>query len=84
MLITTDQEGDDSKLITIPITEKDPQLAKIITLDKQTIDNIDYFYKNYKINEPGKWVDINGYIPKEEAETKLDEAIDRYHQHFQK
>lgn len=84
MLNTTDQEGSDSKLITIPVSEKDPKLSNIVTLDKQTLENIDYFYKNYKINEPGKWVDINGHISKEEAEIKLNEAIKRYHQHFQK
>lgn len=84
MLITTDQEGADSKLITIPVSEKDPKFSSIDTLDKNTLENIDYFYKNYKINEPGKWVDINGYISKEEATEKLNEAVKRYHQHFQK
>lgn len=87
LLSTTDQAGGDSKLIAVPISEKDPVISKINNvsdLDKQTLDNIEYFYKNYKINEPGKWVDINGYFPKEQAELKLTEAIERYHQHFQK
>jgi len=87
LLATTDQEGKDSKLITVPISEKEPLFANITdidTLDKQTLENIQYFYKNYKINEPGKWVDIDGFFPKEQALVKLHEAIDRYHQHFQK
>ena len=86
LLATTDQEGKDSKLITIPISEKDQRYANINDvqdLDKQTLENIEYFYKNYKINEPGKWVDIDGYLTKDEATTKLIEAIKRYHQHFQ-
>jgi len=87
LLETTDQSGVDSKLITIPVSEEEPLFANIKdvqTLDKQTLDNIDYFYKNYKINEPGKWVDINGYLSVLDAKNKLDEAISRYHQYFNK
>ncbi|HOX95877.1 MAG TPA: inorganic diphosphatase [Candidatus Woesebacteria bacterium] len=87
LLETTDQSGVDSKLITVPVSEKDPLFANIKdaqTLDKQTLDNIDYFYKNYKINEPGKWVDINGYQSVSDAKNKLDEAVSRYHQYFNK
>jgi inorganic pyrophosphatase len=84
MLTTTDQEGVDSKLITIPISETDPRFSNITTLNKQTIDNIEYFYKNYKLNEPGKWVDINGFLSKEKAEEILSNSISHYHQHFQK
>jgi inorganic pyrophosphatase len=86
LLATTDQEGKDSKLITVPITEKDPlysNIQDIDSLDKKSLENIEYFYKNYKINEPGKWVDIDGYLTKDEAIIKLNEAIERYHQHFQ-
>lgn len=87
LLSTTDQAGGDSKLIAVSVSEKDPIISNINgvdDLDKQTLDNIEYFYKNYKINEPGKWVDINGYFPKDQAEIKLNEAIESYHQHFQK
>lgn len=86
LLATTDQEGKDSKLITVPASEKDQlfsNIKDIDSLDKQTLANIEYFYKNYKINEPGKWVDIDGYLSKEAAEIKLKEAIERYHQYFQ-
>lgn len=87
MLATIDQEGPDSKLISIPISETDPIISKIDdvgSLQKQMLDTIQSFYKNYKINEPGKWVDIDGVLPKERAEIILSEAIQRYHQHFQK
>lgn len=87
LLETTDQSGVDSKLITIPVSETDPLFANlqdVKDLDKQTLDNIEYFYKNYKINEPGKWVDINGYLSTPDAKDKLNEAISRYHQNFNK
>jgi len=87
LLETTDQSGKDSKLITVPLSEKESifsDINDVTTLDQETLSNIEYFYKNYKINEPNKWVDINGYLSKQEAEIKLKEAIERYHQHFQK
>lgn len=87
LLSTTDQAGGDSKLIAVSVLEKDPIISNINViddLDKQTRDNIEYFYKNYKINELGKWVDINGYFPNDQAEIKLNESIESYHQHFQK
>lgn len=87
LLETTDQSGKDTKLIVVPISESNPLFANIQdvdTLDKETLSNIEFFYKNYKINESGKWVDINGYRSKNEAETVLKNAIEHYHQHFQK
>ena len=87
VLTTTDQDGKDSKIIVVPISENDPSLSKIINIEdvnEQMLDKIQYFYKNYKIGEPGKWVDINGFFSKEQAETTLTEAIKRYHQYFQK
>jgi inorganic pyrophosphatase len=86
-LSTTDQDGQDSKIIAIPIAEKNPHISKISgveSLDIQTQNDIQYFYKNYKMNEPGKWVDVNGFYSKDKAGALLTEAIDRYHQHFQK
>ena len=85
ILSTTDQDGPDSKLITIPISESDPTLSSIKdidTIDREIDEKIQFFYKNYKINEPGKWVDVNGFISKKDAENTLLEAINRYHQHF--
>ena len=87
LLATKDEKGTDAKLITVPNSETNPIFTKINTiedLDEQTLNNIQYFYKNYKIIEPGKWVDIDGYASKEEAESKLKIAIEEYHQHFQK
>jgi len=82
-----DQEGPDSKIITVPISENDPDIAKINNvddLDEKIHEKIKFFYKNYKINEPGRWVDINGFLSKKEAEKTLSDAINRYHQHFHK
>lgn len=87
MLSTTDEEGTDTKILTVPSPVIDTGFAKIDSfedLDPETLSLIQRFYKNYKISEPEKWVDIDGLFSKEEAEAKLNEAIKDYHQHFQK
>ncbi len=87
MLVAHDEEGTDNKLITVPSAKIDPSLENINTiedLDKNTLEKIEHFYKNYKIIEPGKWVDIDGYQSLDEAQKLLRQSIDRYHQHFNK
>lgn len=87
LLVTKDEEGSDAKIIAVPESKADPFYSKVNTiddLDAEVLTNIEHFYKNYKITEPEKWVDIDGYLSKEEAEKKLAEAIEKYHQHFQK
>lgn len=77
-LSTTDEKGKDSKIITVTVSDNSQGL------DKKTMDNIEYFYKHYKMIEPNKWVDIDGYLPKVDAEKILFKAIERYHQQFPK
>jgi len=87
ILSTKDEKGTDAKLIAVPDSQTDVVFSKINTLedlDQQTLEDIQHFYKNYKLIEPGKWVDIDGFNSKEKADTELSAAIDLYHQHFQK
>jgi inorganic pyrophosphatase len=87
VLVTKDEEGTDEKIIAVPDSKADPFFSEINTidnLDEKILSKIEHFYKNYKISEPDKWVDIDGYLSKEEAEKILTDAIEQYHQHFQK
>lgn len=87
LLETIDQSGKDAKLLTVPVSENNPLFQNIQDLDsfdKEVLSNIEYFYKNYKIDEPGKWVDINGFFSAKEAKSKLADSIELYHKHFQK
>lgn len=87
MLVGRDEEGSDNKLIAAPSLKVDPSLENINDvndLDHNTLEKIEHFYKNYKIIEPGKWMDIDGFRSKKEAEKALTDAINSYHQHFQK
>jgi inorganic pyrophosphatase len=85
MLSTKDEEGTDTKMLAVPSKLIDSDLSKVNTiddLDEATLSLIQRFYKNYKIIEPEKWVDINGLFSQKEAEVKLNEAINSYHNHF--
>lgn len=87
VLATHDEEGIDNKLITVPSNKTDPTLENVKSindLDKITLEKIEHFYKNYKIIEPGKWVDIDGYRSPDEANQLLEESINNYHQNFKK
>ena len=81
ILLTEDEEGQDSKIIAIPVNKIDPTFSFI--KDVQNIpeilkNQIEHFFTHYKELEGGKYVRIKGWGNKEMAETKITEAIDRY------
>jgi inorganic pyrophosphatase len=81
VLLTEDEEGQDAKIIAIPISKIDPSFSSINdvndipdALKKQ----IEHFFAHYKELEGGKYVRITGWGNKEMAEKRITEAIDRY------
>lgn len=80
-LLTEDEEGVDPKIIALPKGKVDPFYKEIETLDQLpniVKDRIKHFYENYKSIEPGKWVKVNGWQGKDEAEKIVKEGIERY------
>lgn len=70
MLATEDEEGQDAKLIAVPLPKIDPTFAHvndISDVDKKILDDIMHFFETYKKNEPGKWVKVSGWKGKAEA-----------------
>lgn len=70
MLATEDEEGQDAKLIAVPLAKIDPTMAPvndIADVDKKILDDIKHFFETYKKNEPGKWVKVSGWKGKQEA-----------------
>jgi inorganic pyrophosphatase len=62
VLNITDQSGPDEKLICVPVA--DPVFASVAsleTLPPSAIDAITVFFSTYKVSEPGKWVELNGW-----------------------
>ena len=69
-----DQSGRDWKILCIPnynISNDYDSINDIEDIKKEKLDEIKYFYDNYKNNEKGKWVKIEGWGSKEEAENEL-------------
>lgn len=70
MLETEDEEGEDAKVVAVPLPKVDPKFAAyndITDVPKKILDELAYFFENYKKNEPGKWVKVSGWKGKKEA-----------------
>jgi inorganic pyrophosphatase len=80
-LSMTDEKGDDTKIIAVPITKIDPrqeEITSISSLSKHTKKEIEDFMENYKRLEPHKWVKSDGFHEKDEAIVKIKEAVEKY------
>lgn len=64
MLITEDESGMDEKIICVPLSKIDPtykEIKDIKQLPEHILKQIEFFFKNYKNMENGKWVKIRGF-----------------------
>lgn len=83
MIHTSDQDGDDMKLICVPVTKIDPRYSHINSLDdlnSHVRDELLLHFKEYKKLEKEKYdkVVIDWFRDKEEAHRLIDAAIDAY------
>ena len=81
VLQTEDEEGQDSKVIAVPIAKLDPGFSKITDIDsipEHVRNEITHFFEHYKELEKGKYVKIKGWENKEIAKNQISEAIERY------
>ena len=79
VLLTTDEKGDDDKLICVPI--KDFTQADVYCLDylpRVVMGQLTHFFHTYKNLEPDKWVIVKGLGNVPEALQVLQNAISRY------
>jgi len=81
VLLTEDEEGQDSKIIAIPISKIDSSFSYIKDIDdlpEMLKKQIEHFFTHYKELEEGKYVKITGWGNREMAEERIIEAINRY------
>lgn len=67
---TTDEKGDDPKIILVPVASVDPDseyIDDIKDLKEPLIKKLKHFFENYKTTEKGKWVKVSNILGKEEA-----------------
>lgn len=78
MLEMDDEAGEDTKIVAVPLGKIDPKFAEysdIADVPKKILDDIKYFFENYKKTEPGKWVKVKGWKGKQEALEAVKKAM---------
>jgi inorganic pyrophosphatase len=83
VLMMTDEAGDDSKVLAIPI-DKVSRFHRNINspagLQPALLDLITHFFEHYKDLEPDKWVKVQGWKDAEAARQEIMDALQRYAQ----
>ncbi len=77
-----DEAGGDDKLVAV--LTKDPRWSHIQDLDdipEYTKKEIEHFFEHYKDLEPNKWVKVDQWGGKDEADRLLAESIVRFAEH---
>ena len=70
VLLTTDEMGDDEKLLAVPSYKVDPKFKNINDLndlDDSTLNKIKHFFTHYKDNDDNKWVTVKNFENKDFA-----------------
>ncbi len=81
LLKMTDESGEDSKILALPIPKVCSQFAYMKTLEDlppMLLETINHFFEYYKALEPGKWVKVAGWFGVSEATQEINSAIERH------
>ena len=81
MLAMTDEAGEDTKIIAVPIGKVFGGYRDIDTvrdLPELLLDRIGHFFEHYKDLEKGKWVKIEGWRGPDEAKREILASVARY------
>ncbi len=79
VLRMVDESGDDAKLICVPIDKQCPMYANLQALNdlpSLLLQQIEFFFQNYKGLEKGKWVKLDGYGDLSAAKQEILEAFE--------
>ncbi len=80
VLVMKDEGGGDEKILAVPsneVTRRYDKIANYSDLPAISLEQIEHFFAHYKDLEPGKWVEIDHWGDKAEAERLIGEAIAR-------
>ena len=80
LMIMTDEQGDDEKLIGVPgprLTPRYDHVRNYTDLAPIAVQQIEHFFTHYKDLEPGKWVKIARWGDADEAWRMVLEGIAR-------
>jgi len=78
MLKMTDEAGDDAKLLAVPVDKLTPMYRDVESprdLPQLVLDQISHFFDHYKDLEPGKFVNIKGWVGIDEAKKEIMDGV---------
>jgi inorganic pyrophosphatase len=81
VLEMSDEEGQDAKLLAVPVSKLTPMYEHINKPDdfpQVVLDQIGHFFEHYKDLEPGKWVRIEGWKGLDAAREEINAAVKRF------
>jgi len=81
VLIMTDEAGQDEKVVAVPSTKTTLRYQNVqdyTDLPEITLKQIEHFFEHYKDLEGSKWVKIDRWGDRKEAEALILESIRRY------
>jgi len=81
VLIMTDEAGQDEKVVAVPspkLTQRYKNVQNYTDLPDITLKQIEHFFEHYKDLESNKWVKIDRWGDRAEAEALIEESIRRY------
>ncbi len=81
MLNMTDEAGEDTKLLAVPINKLTKIYSNVETyndLPQHLLLSIEHFFQHYKDLEEGKWVKVDGWDGIEAAHKEIMASIERF------
>ena len=81
MLAMTDEAGEDTKVIAVPIDKVFPlyqRIKAIRELPELTLERIAHFFEHYKDLEKGKWVKVEGWKDAKAAKREILDGVKRF------
>jgi inorganic pyrophosphatase len=81
VLLTADEEGEDAKVVAVPVTKIDPTFSDVKDINsvpQHIQDQIKHFFEHYKELEKGKYVKVIDWQNAQTAKGKIKEAMERY------
>ena len=86
VLQTEDEEGHDSKIVSVPTSKIDPSFSTVSDMKdvpQHLKDQIKHFFEHYKELEKDKFVKILGWEGKQSAIKKISDAINSYNKQIE-
>lgn len=78
MLKMTDESGEDAKVIAVPHDAMYDDIKDIGDVSPRLLSQLAHFFEHYKDLENNKWVKIEGWVGKAEAEQEIIASVERF------